>query len=119
MTIVITTNLILNKINSSNFKRVDHPLYFTWNDRKNKNLLCDDWLDFNNFINAVGVRPSDDHKLWRRDKTKVFSPDNFIWLKAFKRKENESRNEYDLRLRRDKADSFKNTELKKNFGIKL
>src|SRR5258708_34845099 len=53
--------------------QTEHPLYFIWNSRKNLDDLCDEWLNFKTFLNDVGERPSDNHRLGRFDKKEKYS----------------------------------------------
>ena len=41
--------------------------------------VCDRWMDFCNFVQDMGERPSPDHSLDRKDNDKGYSPDNCRW----------------------------------------
>lgn len=101
--------------------QTEHPFYFIWNDRKNRGYLCEEWQDFKSFINGVGERPSNNHKLVRPDRTKLFGPTNFRWLKYVKRKDGETNNEFQIRRRLEKELENPGTErgrqLEREFGI--
>jgi len=109
----IITNAIIPLRN-----RVKHPLYYTWNERKNQNLLCEEWLDFDVFVEDVGVRP-EGCKLKRIVGSEPFGPSNYKWQKYSQKKIGEKTNEYLIRRRQENPEVYKNAELKKNFGITL
>src|SRR6185295_2091817 len=98
--------------------RVKHPLYYTWNERKNQNLLCEEWLNFDTFVEDVGNRPNN-CKLKRLNDAELFSPSNFKWHEYSQKKIGEKDNEYLIRRRQENPEVYKNAELKKNFGITL
>lgn len=41
--------------------------------------VCERWMDFRNFYNDMGDRPSEEHEIDRRDNSKGYSPDNCYW----------------------------------------
>lgn len=60
---------------------VGHPQYKDWGGRGIK--VCDRWLGidgFTNFLEDVGMRPSPDHTLDRRDNDGNYEPDNVGWV---------------------------------------
>jgi Recombination endonuclease VII len=57
-----------------------HPLWLRWAKFKNRGLLCAEWLDFGSFVAGVSPAPDRAKKLARRDDSKPYGPDNFIWL---------------------------------------
>jgi len=46
---------------------------------KHRGNFCDEWTDFWKFVEDVGNRPSELHKLSRKDKSAPYGPDNFFW----------------------------------------
>ena len=72
----------------------DHPNYNSWCAMKsrcrgrNKGgeqyvergiTYCDRWKHFKNFCQDMGMKPSPDHSLERKDNDKGYSPDNCVW----------------------------------------
>lgn len=111
-------NCKLNSVSLSRNRRA-HAYYSMWNERKNKNLLCEEWLDFEKFINDIGERPSKDHKLYRKNIKLKFSKDNFQWKLIFTKLPNETKKQVLIRRRKEKPEIYKNAELKKHFGITI
>lgn len=60
-------------------KREKHPLYFSWNYARRTSSVCDEWLDFWQFVKDVGERPTPEHKLFRVNNSEKLSKDNFEW----------------------------------------
>lgn len=96
-----------------------HPLYNMWNERKNAKLLCEEWIDFKSFLKGVGDRPEGDFRMGRKDKTKVFGPDNFHWKEYVKRLDGETKNQHLSRRRYEQLDRYKSKELMKNYNLSL
>ena len=94
-----------------------HPLYKSWNEKKNQNLLSDDWLDFFDFLDDVVEKPEGDFKLSRLDNTQPYGPKNFKWLKLITRLPNETEAEYSSRKWQLSKNDHRNYQLKKEFGI--
>lgn len=65
--------------------RRTHPQYYNWIVNKQKNNLCEEWLDFHTFAIAIGERPSSNHFLRKIDKEQLLSPTNFQWVEFLKR----------------------------------
>lgn len=99
-----------------NGDRHNHPFYHMWNERKNSNVLCKEWIDFWNFVKGIGERP-EGCKLRRFDIQKPYGPDNFNWAKDTLYREGETKNQQAMRRRREKPEVYKSYELKKNFKI--
>ena len=60
---------MIKRCNNSNHK------YYS-----NKGIkVCERWLDIDAFLEDMGDRPSDKHRLLRIDKNKNFSKENCIW----------------------------------------
>lgn len=95
----------------------NHPLYNMWNEKKNKGLLCDEWIDFISFIKGIGECPSEDHCLRRINQKEKYSPDNFKWIFYYRRKDGESHNQQQIRRRKENPEIYKSYELKKSFKI--
>ncbi len=106
-----------------------HPLYgaWTWRRRKKTGTLCPEWHnDFWKFVSDVGKSPGANFKLRRLDSSKLYAPGNAEWVEATIRADASpsSRKERNRRQREyRKSDrgkrSFKNSSLKKMYGITL
>lgn len=88
-----------------------------WNERKNKNQLCEEWLDFKIFLAGVGERPDGDFRMGRTDSSLEFGPKNFYWKEYYKVKEGETIRDKNIRRRAEKPDVYKRAELKKAFNL--
>lgn len=109
--------------------REKHPLYqiWAWRRRKKNNALCKEWRsDFWKFASDVGLPPGENFKLQRTYKDVPYGPHNFVWEeKRVKMRDTESDREYANRYQRvyRKSESgkrsFRNSSLKKTFGITL
>lgn len=97
--------------------QTEHPLYFTWNSRKNEGSLCNEWRDFKEFLKGVGERPVGDFRMGRLNKKEVFSPTNFYWKEYVKKIEGETRNQHNSRRRQENLELYKHNELMNTYGI--
>lgn len=105
--------------------REKHPLYKSWNWlRRNQKPYSTEWSNFWQFVQDVGERPSENHKLFRQDETLPYSKDNFYWREVLikinpdvekKQKAAAWMREY----RKLHPERFRNAELKKKYGITL
>ena len=106
-------------------ERQKHPYYNNWIYFRRQGVLCDEWHDFDTFIACVGERPSDRHRLWRKDMGAVYGPDNFEWRqarfeRAYSGKSPEETREYKNRsnaLRREIPKYWVKGNLKKLYNI--
>lgn len=55
-------------------------------------IVCDSWLDFSNFINDMGMRPTKKHSIDRINNNGNYSPNNCKWSTAKQQRSNTSRN---------------------------
>jgi len=99
-----------------------HPLYNSWNEKRNEGILCDEWKEeFFDFLDGVGDKPSADHRLKRPDKSKPYGPNNFEWLLIIRRLPGETVENWNKRkwqagkINRD----YRNKQLQRNFGIDI
>jgi Recombination endonuclease VII len=67
--------------------------YSLWHDRKARDLLCPEWLDFFTFIRDIGERPSPRHALTRKH-AGLYGPNNFQWREHLRRREGESKKDW-------------------------
>lgn len=58
--------------------RPNDPDYHNYGGRGIK--VCDRWLDFDNFYEDLGPKPSADHTLEREDVNGNYEPNNVVWL---------------------------------------
>lgn len=74
-----------------------HPLYSTWMERKHRKGLCEAWLDFDVFTEAVGERPTPNHFLARRVYHDPYGPENWEWKEHIRREPGESDKSFNAR----------------------
>ena len=88
--------------------RSKHPLYYTWTgmwqrctnpasaDYKNYGrrgiTICEDWRDFEKFIQDMGEKPTPKHSLDRRENSKGYSLENCKWSTATEQGRNRQHN---------------------------
>jgi len=108
-------------------KAACHPLYEVWRNMTRINSgveVCDHWKDFPNFVADVKVRPDGDFCMKRIDKNSKFSIDNVRWEPIIRgTNDSEARKlymrEYSRKQRSYNPDYFRNSNLKKSYGITL
>ncbi len=97
-----------------------HPLYILWWQRKSDNQLCEEWLDFETFVNDVEPKPEGEYFLVRL-KDELFGPNNFLWKEHLRRKPNEELKDWWARKRAARIEVNPNLEsdrnIKRKFGI--
>lgn len=99
-------------------KRRKHPLYHSWRNARAEIGVVKQWEDFWKFVHDVGdVRPSGVHRLIRVKETALIGPSNFKW--AMPIVSGEKGAAYARVHRKANPDYWKNSELKKHFGITL
>lgn len=101
----------------------EHPLYITWFEKIQNKRLCEEWLTFKGFCDAVGERPEGNFVLNRPNKNKPYSPHNWEWLEKLKKEEDEADKDWwarkwkDARTRNPDVEYHRN--LQRSFGIGL
>lgn len=100
-----------------------HPLYITWFEKKQNKRLCEEWLVFKVFCDAVGERPEGNFVLNRPNKKELYGPDNWEWLEQLKKEEDETDKDWWARKWKDarvrNPDVEYNRNLQRSFGISL
>lgn len=107
--------------------REKHPLFgrWTWFRRSKVLGLGPEWHnDFWRFVRDVGEQPSPRHRLLRRDPTKPYGPENFLWEESVTTNLNAEEKKAYLRdwIRGDRErnpDKYRDKGLKKLYGIGL
>jgi Recombination endonuclease VII len=95
--------------------RCKHPLYVRWRHFCSDNKICDEWREnFWSFVNTVGDQPSPSHNLRRKDFSRPFGPDNWLWRSKISCKD---RAEYQGKWIKLNPEKVKNYSLKKTYGI--
>jgi len=106
-------------------KKDKHPLYGTWRHvaRKSPFGMGDEWNDFWKFVEDVGVRPSENHRLWVLDESKKFGTLNFYWretqISARTDDQRMDHAKYIREYRKMHPERFVGYDLKRSFGIGL
>ena len=95
-----TSDLNAGKYVSCGCQRLKNPLYgtptyYAWQSAKKKFGVPDEWEHFDNFLADVGLKPSPEHELTKRDYRKPHSKENTYWKH---RKEEYERFEQDEHL---------------------
>lgn len=70
------------------------PHYMMWFERKQVNLLSEEWLDVRRFVFDITPRPGKNFTLVRLDNSKPFGPANFKWQENLYRKEGENNKDW-------------------------
>lgn len=101
----------------------EHPLYITWFEKKQNKRLCEEWITFKVFCDAVGDRPEGNFVLNRPNKTKLYGPTNWEWLEKLKKEEDETDKDWNARKWKDtrarNPDKEYERNLQRSFGISL
>lgn len=106
--------------------RSNHALYAQWQGytRPKAYPIVDAWKkDFFAFLAGVGDRPSNNHRLYRLDKTQPMGPGNFEWREKVSttRHSEETSAEYQNRYRRERkaklGTALWESELQRRYGI--
>lgn len=93
-----------------------HPFYMLWFERKQNNILCENWLDFKSFIEGISPKPKGNFLLLQIDGSKPFGPDNFRWQEHLKKKPGETNKDWWARKRA--ARIFANPSMERDRNIK-
>lgn len=108
--------------------RTKHPLYITWMSAKRGGVLCDAWKEFDAFLAAVGEKPGDGWRLYRKDTELPYQEGNVQWRELVHTKEKfsqeelrELRNETRKKRAREEHDPVKQRKrtLNYNHGISV
>lgn len=73
-----------------------HPFYHLWFERKHADLLCEEWLDFTNFVKGISPKPEGNYILVRVT-SDLYGPTNFKWMEHLKRKDGENKKDWHAR----------------------
>lgn len=102
-------------------KKKRHPYYHLWFERKQCGVLCEEWLDFGNFVWGIGTRPEGEFILTRIDGSKPFGPDNFKWVEHLRRRPDENLSDWWARKLENRKFLNPNLEsdrnLKRKYGL--
>jgi hypothetical protein len=99
-----------------------HPEYKNWTHFKTHGKLCEQWLSFWAFAEAIGERPSPRHWLDRPDSTQLYGPENFEWRApkldvAHTANTTEGRRAYQQALRAQTDRYWVGSNLKRYYGM--
>lgn len=97
-----------------------HPFYSIWFERKQSGILCEEWIDFTEFVKGVSPKPNGNYILIRM-RDEPFGPTNFKWQEFLKREENETNKDWWARKRNHRIDANPGLEsdrnIKRVFGL--
>lgn len=102
--------------------REKHPLYSTWaSTARAKEGREPEWNDFYMFVENVGARPSNRHRLKRIDIRKPFGPSNFYWKEQLESQSVtlEEKASYQREWRSKNTARAKSYDLKRAYGISI
>ncbi len=99
-----------------------HPEYKNWLHRRTHGLLCERWQNFWTFLEDVGERPSQRHRLQRLDETSLLGPSNFEWREkklpiSFEMNTKEGRVAYQRARRAVTPEYWVGSNLKRYYGL--
>lgn len=99
-----------------------HPLYDSWRwiSQRTVGGVIPEWSVFWRFVEAVGERPSDKHRVGRLNKEEPYGPNNFEWVAPsldVPTATREGRAAWMRAYRIANPRKFKDFDLRKNFGI--
>ena len=93
-----------------------HPFYDRWYKLKSRNLLCEEWKDFEKFVRDI---PSNTYKMFRKTEELPYSIDNVIFFDDRGEEPTERRRRIQAEYRKANPKKFKNYVLKSYYGITL
>lgn len=100
-------------------KREKHPLYDSWcwmRKMRGRTTIEPEWDDFWKFVEAVGNRPTPQHRLCKYNQDFGYVVGNVFWKPT---EQNKPASERAREWRKSNPDKAKNADLKKMFGITL
>lgn len=99
-----------------------HPEYKNWQWLKREGKLCEEWQEFDVYIEVVGERPSPRHWADRSNVDQLYGPGNFRWTAPkldveYDTSTREGRQAYQQALRAQEPRYWVGGNLKRFFGI--
>ena len=91
-----------------------HPLYHSWGWYKKGSNIVDEWRDFRKFVEAIGVRPSENHAIRRYNNDQPLGPGNWYWREKIS---NKDKAKYQRVWRENNRQKVKSYDLKRTYGI--
>lgn len=103
-------------------KRRAHPMYEAWQSMKRGSRLaggvCARWTDFWLFLEDMGERPSENHRLYRKDGTQPFSKENCEWRASILDRDSRATSaQYQQVYRMKRPRIVQAVHLKKKYGL--
>lgn len=98
-------------------KRNKHPLYYSWAYAKQNSGLNERWMSFWNFVADVKDRPTPTSRLYKLRETEPLGVENYEWREPLASSKDAA--SYAREHRKANPDYWKDTELRKNYGITL
>ena len=98
-------------------KKQTHPLYNSWswmNRMEGRHRIEESWKDFWVYVEDIGERPTEQHRLKKINTTLGYTKGNVVWSETIP---SEDRATYAKEWRKRNPEKAKNADLKKAFGI--
>lgn len=96
----------------------EHPLYHSWAWMKRMSAkfeMAPEWKsNFNAFVEDMGIRPSPQHRLYRKDETKGYFKENCYWDVTIPSTDSAA---YQREWRKQNPEKARNHNLRKMFNI--
>jgi hypothetical protein len=91
-----------------------HELYNSWCWHKKASSLSEEWMDFWAFVEGIGNKPSEQHRLKRYDNARSIGPDNWYWKET---SSDDNKASSQREWRKNNPERVKDYDLQRMYGI--